>query len=125
MKTTRLLVVLAALLSLNAVGAGTASATTVNECQAQLVTLRDSTLASHESFAYQKDVDGLVAKIDAASAKLAAGKTTDAVVKLVDFQTTLNALATAPKPKVDPAVAQALSAEAQGVIVCINEVGTG
>jgi hypothetical protein len=54
-------------------------------------------------------VDGLVAKLDAASAKLAAGKNTDAVAKLVDFQTTLNALATAPKPKVDPVVAQALS----------------
>ena len=67
---------------------------------------------------------GLLAKLDAASAKLAAGKTTDAVGKLVDFQTTLNALATAPKPKVDPAVAQALSADARGVVVCINEIGT-
>jgi hypothetical protein len=86
--------------------------------------LRDNTLAAQESFTNQKDVGGLVAKLDAASAKLAAGKNTDAVAKLVDFQTTLNTLATAPKPKVDPAVAQALSAEAQGVIVCINELGT-
>jgi len=65
-----------------------------------------------------------VAKLDAASAKLAEGKNADAVQKLVDFQTTLNALATARQPKVDPAVAQSLIAEAQGVIDCINTIGT-
>jgi hypothetical protein len=124
MKITRLLVVLAALLSLTAVGAGAVSAATVDECQDQLMTLRDNTLAAQASFTNQKDVDGLVAKVEAASAKLAADKNTDAVAKLVEFQTTLNALAAAPKPKVDPAVAQALRAEAQGVIVCINEIGT-
>jgi hypothetical protein len=124
MKITRLVAVLAALLSLTAVGAGAASATTVDECQGQLMTLRDNTLAAQASFTNQKDMDGLVAKVEAASAKLAAGKNTDAVAKLVDFQTTLNTLATAPKPKVDPAIAQALSAEAQSVIVCINEIGT-
>jgi hypothetical protein len=90
----------------------------------QLMTLREATLAARASFTSQKDVGGLVAKVDAGSAKLAAGKNGDAVAKLVDFQTTLNALATAPKPKVDPAVAQALSAEAQGVVACINEIGT-
>jgi hypothetical protein len=116
--------VLAALLSLTALAAGAASATTVDECQGQLMTLRDNTLAAQASFTNQKDVEGLVAKVDAASATLAAGKNTDAVAKLVDFQTTLNTLAVAPKPKVDPAVAEALSAEAQDVIVCINELGT-
>ena len=60
----------------------------------------------------------------AASAKLAEGKNADAVAKLVDFQTTLTALATAPKPKVDAATAEALIAEAQGVIDCINAIGT-
>jgi hypothetical protein len=89
----------------------------------QLMTLREATLAARASFTSQKDVGGLVAKVDAGSAKLAAGKNGDAVAKLVDFQTT-HALATAPKPKVDPAVAQALSAEAQGVVACINEIGT-
>ena len=117
MKITRLLAVLAALLSLTAVGAETASATTVEECQDQLMTLRGDTLAAQASFTSQKDVGGLVAKVDAASAKLAAGKNPDAIAKLVDFQTTLNALATAPKPKVDRAVAQALSAQAPGVVV--------
>jgi hypothetical protein len=124
MKITRLLAVLAAVLSLTAVAAGVASATTVDECQGRLMTLRDNTLAAQASFTSQKDVEGLVAKVDAASAKLAAGKSTDAVAKLVDFQTTLHTLAAAPKPKVDPAAAEALSAEAQDVIVCINELAT-
>ena len=124
MKITRLLAVLAALLSLSLAGAGAASATTVDECQGQLMTLRYDTLAAQASFTNQKEVGGLVAKVDVASAKLAAGKNIDAVAKLVDFQTALNTLAAAPKPKVDPAVAQALSAEAQDVIVCINELGT-
>jgi hypothetical protein len=124
MKITRLLAVLAALLSLTAVGAGAALATTVDECQGQLMTLRYDTLTAQASFTNEKDVGGLVAKVDAASAKLAAGKNTDAVAKLVDFQTTLNALAAAPKPKVVPAVAQALSDDAQGVIACISELGT-
>ena len=44
----------------------------------------------------------LVAKLDAASAKLPAGKNTDAVAKLVDFQATLNTLAAAPKAKLEP-----------------------
>jgi hypothetical protein len=124
MKITRLLVVLAAVLSLTAVGVGAASATTVAECQGQLVTLRDNTLAAQSSLTNQDDVPRLVAKLDAASTKLAAGKNTDAVAKLVDFQTTLNTLAAAPKAKVEPGVPQALSAEAQGVIVCITEIGT-
>ena len=124
MKLTRLVVVLAVLLSLNAVSAGAASATTVDECQRQLATLGEDTLAAQASFTSEKDVGGLVAKVDAASEKLAAGKNNDAVAKLVDFQTTLNALATAPKPKVDPAVAHALSTEAEGVTVCINQIGT-
>jgi hypothetical protein len=67
-------------------------------------------------------VTGLAASLGCLPSSTAR-KNTDAA-KVVDCQTTLNALATAPKPKVDPAVAQALSAEAQGVVVCINEIGT-
>ena len=67
MKIARLLAVLAALLSLNAVGAGAASATTVDGCQGQLMTLRDDTLAAQTVFTGQEGVGGLVAKLDAAS----------------------------------------------------------
>lgn len=124
MKLTRALFLLAALLSLTAVGAAPASATTVTDCQAQLATLRADTVAAQASFTNQTDLDNLVAKLDAASAKLAAGKNADAVQKLVDFQVKLTELASAPKPKVDPAVAQALITEAQGVIDCINAIET-
>ena len=56
------------------------------------------------SFTNVKDVNGLVGKLG-------------------DYQSALNALATAAKAKVDPAVAQSLSNEAQGVITCIESIG--
>ncbi|HEX5897727.1 MAG TPA: hypothetical protein VFY47_15470 [Thermoleophilaceae bacterium] len=125
MKLTRLIVVLAALLSLQVVAAGAASASTAGDCQAQLTTLRGNTVDAQTSFTSQKDFNGLVAKLDAATTKLAAGKNADAVAKLSDFQTTLTLLATAPKPKfVNLGVAEALSTEAQGVINCVNAIGT-
>jgi len=102
---------------------GSASATTAEECQPHLATPRTDTVAAQSSFAKQHDFDRLVAKLDAAATKLSEGKDADAVQKLVDFQTTLNALATAAKPKVDSAVAQALITEAQAVIDCINAIG--
>jgi hypothetical protein len=105
--------------------AGTASAaTSVEDCQAQLATLSADTLAAETSFTNANSVTGLTAKVDAASVKLAEGKNADAVQKLVDFQTTLNSLATAAKPKVELGTAQTLTAEAQGVIDCINSIGT-
>ena len=123
MKLTHSFIVAAAVLSLGAIAAGPASATTAEQCQGQLASLRADTQAAQGSFANQRDVTGLVAKVDAAAAKLAAGKNGDAVGKLTDFQATLNALAGAPKPKVDPGVAQALGSEAQGAIDCINAIG--
>ena len=119
MKLTRSVIVVA-LFALSALAAGSAAATTVQECQAQLPTLRTSTLAAESSFTNPEDASRLAGKVDSASAKLAAGKNAGAVQKLVDFQTTLDALATAPAPKVDPAVAQALTGDAQAVIDCIN-----
>ena len=124
MKLSRLLVVLAALLSLQAVVAGAASASTVDECQSQLETLRADTVDARDSFTSTKDQDGAVVKLDEAAAKLTAGKDADAVAKLTGFQTSLNALATAPKLKLTPAAAQSLSTGAQGVIDCINAIGT-
>jgi hypothetical protein len=43
----------------------------------------------------------------------------DAVQKLVDFEVSLTALSSAPKPKLEPAVAAELGAEAQGVVDCL------
>ncbi len=116
----RLLAVLAVVLSVGAVSAATASATTTADCQAQLLQLRADTMAAQGSFANARDFNGAVAKLDAVASKLAEGKNADAVLKVGDYQTLLTALATAPKPKLDPAVAETLSNEAQGVIDCIN-----
>jgi hypothetical protein len=71
----------------------------------------------------QKDVTGLVGKVEAAIEKLGASKEADAVQKLTEFQATLDALATAPKPKVLADAAQRLSSDAQGAIDCINAIG--
>jgi hypothetical protein len=110
------------MLSLTAAATGSASATAVEECQAKLATLRLSTEAAQSSFTNQKDFNGLLGKLDATATKLAEGKNADAVEKLVGFQNTLDLLATAPKPKVDPAVAQRLIAAGQSVIDCISVV---
>jgi uncharacterized protein YukE len=126
MRFVRLLVaVLAATLAFVGLAVSTAgAATTTEECQSQLATLQSDTVAAQSSFTGEQSFTSAVAKLDAASTKLAEGKNADAVQKLVDFQTQLNALATAPKPKLDPDTAQALIAEAQGVIDCINSIGS-
>jgi hypothetical protein len=126
MRFVRLLVaVLAATLAFVGLAVSTAgAATTTEECQSQLATLQSDTVAAQSSFTSEQSFTSAVAKLDAASTKLAEGKNADAVQKLVDFQTQLNALATAPKPKLDPDTAQALIAEAQGVIDCINSIGS-
>ena len=126
MRFVRLVVaVLAAALAFGGLAVSTAgAATSVEECQSQLATLRADTVAAQTSFTNARSFTSAIGKLDAASAKLAEGKNADAVQKLVDFQTLLNALATAPKPKLDPDTAQALIAEAQGVIDCINAIGS-
>lgn len=104
------------------VPATAASATTTQECGAQLATLRSDTVAAQSSFTNQSSYNSEVAKLDAASTKLADGKSADAVEKLTDFRSTLASLAAAPKPKVDETTAQTLGDETQGVIDCINAI---
>ena len=125
MRLVRLFAALVAAFAFGGLAVGTAAgAATAEDCQAQLATLRSDTAAAETSFTNANSVTGLVGKLDAASTKLADGKNADAVDKLGDFQTTLNALATAPKPKVDATTAQALTAEAQGVTDCVAAIGT-
>jgi hypothetical protein len=121
-KSIRILVMLAATLALTAIAATPATATTVEECQADLATLQDNLALAEGSFTNDQDFARLDAKLVDASEKLAAGKNDDAVRKLDDFQTKLTALATDPKPKVDAAVAGALVTDAQGVIDCIDPI---
>ena len=125
MKPVRLLIAaLVATLAFVGLAVSTASATTAEDCQSQLATLRADTVAAETSFINDKAFTSEVAKLDEAATKLTEEKNADSVQKLVDYQTTLNLLATAAKAKVDPATAQTLSAEAQGVIDCINAIGT-
>ena len=126
MRFVRIVVaVLAAALAVGGLAVSTAgAATSVEDCQSQLATLRADTITAESSFTNEQSVTSAIGKLDAASAKLAEEKDADAVQKLVDFQTQLNSLAAAPKPKVDPDTAQSLVAEAQGVIDCINAIGT-
>ena len=126
MRLVRLFAALVAALAFGGLAIGTpaSAATTVEDCQAQLATLRTDTVAAETSFTNAKSVTSVIGKVDDASAKLTEGKNADAVLKLGDFQTTLTSLATAPKPKLDPGTAETLTAEAQGVIDCINAIGT-
>ena len=125
MKPVRLLIAaLVATLAFVGLAVGSASATTAEDCQAQLATLRADTVAAQPSFTNVVSVTSEVSKLDDASAKLTEAKNADAVQKLVDYQTTLNSLATATKAKVDATTAATLTAEAQGVIDCINAIGT-
>jgi len=125
MKPVRLLVAaVAATLAFVGLAVTTAGATTAQDCQSQLATLRSDTVAAQTSFTNQKDFTNEVAKLDAASTKLTQGKNADAVGKLVDFRSTLSSLATASKPKVAAGTSQSLTGEAQGVIDCINAIGT-
>jgi hypothetical protein len=122
LKLVRIVVVLAAVVAAGAIGTTAASATTTTDCQGQLSRLRADTMAAEGAFTNQKDLNGAVAKLDAAALKLSEGKNADAAAKVGDFQSLLSALPTAPKPKLDPSVADRLVAEAQGVVDCINAI---
>ena len=113
---------LVALVALLAATPSVASAATVDECQGQLTALRADTLAAAASFSNSDDMNGLVGKVDNASVELVAGKNTDAVLKLNDYQAKLTDLASALKPKVDPAVAATLSTAAVQAAGCISSI---
>jgi hypothetical protein len=124
LKFVRLLAVLAAVLTAGGVGVSQASATTTADCQAQLAVLQEHTAAAESSFTNAKDFNGALRKLNAVVVELGKGKNADAVTKLGDFQKLLTQLSGADKPKLDPTTADALVAEAQGVIDCINAIET-
>ena len=120
----RLLAVLGVIFTAGIAGVGQASATTAAECQAQLAQLRADTVAAESSFGKAKDFTGTVGKVDGVARELDKGKYADAVTKLGDYQKLLTQLASANPPKLDPATADALFADAQRVIDCINAIET-
>lgn len=120
MKLIRVVVVLAGLLSLNGVLAGTSSAITPTFCQALLANLRSDMYAGRGAFSNQAD---FIANFD--RLKLVWPRITGAQAPpdtfgiLTDFQTALNGLAAASPPKMDPATSQRLVAGAQDVYDCL------
>jgi len=116
-------VVVAGALGAVLIPAVSASATTAQDCQSQLATLRSDTVAAQTLFTNQKDFYSEIGKLDNAATKLSEGSNADAIQKLGDYRAALTSLATAAKTKVDPATGQTLNAEAQGVIDCINAIG--
>jgi hypothetical protein len=101
------------------VSASPAQAETDGDCQAQIADLRTATL--NAKFIGQNDEKNrasLVAKLDAASDKLADGKNADAIQKLTDFRETVATLNT--YGKIAPDDAQTLVNGADAAIACIT-----
>jgi hypothetical protein len=104
--------------------ASVARAETPADCQAQITALRNLTAST--SFIGKNaatDQASLLAKLDAAAAKLAEGKLADAVAKLQDFEAKVRQLAA--QGKLAPGDADALLAGAESAIACINELSSG
>jgi hypothetical protein len=96
-----------------------AGATTTDECQAQITSLRAD--AAGTAFVNAKDQAGLLAKLDAASAALTAGKNADAIRKLTDFGTKVQALGSTGKLGTEDA--DRLARAASEAIGCIESTG--
>lgn len=108
------------------VAAPLAQATTVDEVQAMITSLKTKTtsvLITGKSA--EKDRAGLLAKLDEASLKVNQAKFCDAIAKLNDFKVRVNALITAGKINQDPAAGTTgteLINDADATIAAINEL---
>ena len=110
------------------VAAPLAHATTVSEVQAMIASLRTKT----EGVAItgknaEKDLNGLVGKLNEATLKVNQAKFCDAVAKLNDFKAKVNQLIAAGKINQDPAAGttgQELLADADATIAALNELQT-
>jgi hypothetical protein len=105
---------------MNAVLAGTALATPIVACQSDWNVLYGSLVAAKSSFTNHEDYVGGLEKLYSVWPRLSDVTHPFVEEDLTDFQARVNALATAPQAKLDPAVAQRLTAEAQDVIDCAN-----
>lgn len=103
--------------------AAPANAATVEECQAQITSLRQATAnATFVGQQAEKNQNGLLGKLAAASADLTIGKNADAIQKLTDFRTKVEQLNT--QGKIAPADAATLIAGSDNAILCIQSIGT-
>jgi hypothetical protein len=101
-----------------------AQAQTLEECQS-LIAQTSSDLAGVTIGGNNPDQTraSLQSKLVGASTKLTEGKNEDAIAKLVDFQTSVQKLSDAPKPKISQADAQLLTDDANNAIACIQGLG--
>ena len=110
------------------VAAPLAHATTVTEVQAMIASLRTKTEGvAITGKSADKDLAGLVGKLNEAALKVDQGKFCDAVVKLNDFKARVNALIVAGRINQDPALGttgQELLNDADATIAALNELQT-
>ena len=114
---TKLTFVTALTFAASAAVASPAHATTVGDCQVLIADLSADTAGATS---LGKNGPGLVGKADDASAKLGEGKVGDALEKLRDYDSTLDVLFLAPKPKVSEADYATLNTEVASAIACIE-----
>ena|SRR5687767_2733530 len=119
--STRSLIPLVAVLVAAVAFPVSAGASATQDCQLQISTLRAATAAA-TSFVNSKDQAGLLGKLDNSSAALTAGKNADAVQKLTDFRTKVQALGSNGKLGAEDAAR--LDAEAAAAIGCIQSSST-
>jgi len=106
-----------------AFGAVAVFATTVSECQTIIANLKTNTAAvTITGRQAEKDLAGLTVKLNEASAKLDQAKFCDSIQKLNDFKARVNQLVAGGK--LDAAAGQALLAEADSAITCVNDLVT-
>ena len=117
---TRSFIALLALVAAIVVPAS-AGAATGDDCQTQISALRTDT-ATVTTFVNAKDQNGLLAKLDNASADLTVGKNADAIRKLTDFRTKVQTLGSTGKLGTEDAAR--LDAGAAAAIDCIGSIGT-
>ena len=100
-----------------------ARAETISDCQA-LIDQTSSDLAGVTIGGNNPEQTraSLQSKLTGASTKLDEGKYQDAIDKLVDFRTSVEKLAAAPKPKISPEDAALLITDVNNAIACIQSL---
>ena len=108
------------------VAAPVALATTVTEVQAMIASLKTKTeTVAISGKQADKDRAGLLVKLNEASLKVDQAKFCDAIAKLNNFKTSVNALITAGKINQDPNLGTTgteLLADADAAIAALNEL---
>ena len=116
---TKLISAAALICAASAALASPAHAAPVGDCQ---VLIADLSVDAAAAASLGKNGAGLVAKADAASEKLGENKVGDALEKLRDYDSTLDLLSLAPKPKVSAADYATLNTEVESAIACVEGI---